>query len=246
MDRTGGKGVVVGNYLVVGGGETAQGAYSRDLLLYDMAANAWSVVSLDIGQNGGVYDIASAGSGVAVAGLASGNNGWVPQFLTVDIPSGSVQAAPKLPANEKVNWIGVAWTGDQLVALALGDGPTRVGLWRPGASEWSDTSDVSADRLRPRAGTHWDEAGVIEWSHGWLVSIGSTGVFIAAPESGETGIPEGLRTTARRICTGQAAVAFGTDSVFVWGGQNCAGESTDAGGPLSTGTQVTFRPSAGR
>lgn len=243
-ERSKGKGVVVGNYLVVGTGSTPQGSHSTTLLIYDIATDTWSAVPLELGELAGVYDIAPAGAGVAVAALER-RKGWIPRFLHVEIPSGRVQTSPDLTLNGTVPWLGVAWTGDQVVALALGDGPTAVGLWRPGASQWSDTSKVPDERLRPRAGTHWHEASAIEWFDGWVVSLGSIGVFVAAPESGDTAIPKPLRTTLGRLCTGEAAIAFSDDSVFVWGGQICAAKSANAGGQSSIGTQVTLRARPG-
>jgi hypothetical protein len=245
-ERSEGKGVVVDNYLVVGAGVTSQASDLALLLVYDISSDAWSTMPLELGRTARVYDLASAGSGVAVAMLESGRSGSTPRFLHVEIPSGRVQMSPDLTSSGKVSWLGVAWTGEQVVALTLGDGgPTSVRLWRPGASQWSDTSDVPRERLQPRAGTYWHEAGAIQWFDGWLVSVGSIGVFVAAPGSAETAIPKAFRTPLRRLCGGEAAIAFSDDSVFVWGGQECSAQSANAGGQVSVGTRVMLRPTPG-
>lgn len=237
----GAKAVLTGHYVVVGAGTTRAGGNPTVILAYDIAADSWLSIPLDLHGMSGVYDIAASGSGVAVAVLDRNQSPKL-RFLHVDIPSGHVEMAPDLKVTGQAVWLGVASGGDQVIAAGLGDGPTQVRLWKPGTSRWADTAEVPKDRLQPRAGIYSDEASAMQWIYGWLVSVGSTGVYIAAPATGETAIPDNLQATFSRLCGGHAAIAFSAASVFVWGGQDCAGNSPNAGGQLNTGARITLRP----
>ncbi|HET7489265.1 MAG TPA: hypothetical protein VFJ85_15140 [Acidimicrobiales bacterium] len=203
-----GKAVVVGGFVVVSGREGPT-PDPRHLLVYDLAADRWTAVPAGVE----VADLAAAGSGVAVAGRQA-------RFAFVAIPDGSVQLLPDLPLrrHELLDLqYAVAWTGSEVLAFA-GRDHTVVGAWRPGRRSWSATTTVRSDHLQVRSGDNWHEAGAVAWHRGWVVSAGISNFYAAAPA---TGLSAALSEAVRRLCPGDAAIAFSDDAVFVWGGTEC-------------------------
>jgi Galactose oxidase, central domain len=236
--RSFGKAVLAQGRMVIGGGQDpTSGPRTESLLVYDLARDRWR--RLPVGDP--VYDLAAVGREVALATIDPATGQL--RFRSVDVGDGRSRLLPDFPVSTRPNTVGVervglAWTGEELLAAVSADGRTRIaGLDAadPDVTDWRLLGTTAAEHFHPAANVQFDpQPAPMAWAGGRLLAFSPSAIEAFTPATGS--LARSTRLPSRSpFCGAGAAVVWTGAGLLGWGGDSCR-----AGGPEQVDTGVRF------
>ncbi|WP_116246063.1 kelch repeat-containing protein [Nocardiopsis sp. FIRDI 009] len=216
--RSQARGVVVGEHVVVGGGDRGRGTDRHDFLVYAPEEDAWDTVALPLdGEPGAaVYDLTAVGDTVVAVG-STGREIFTATFRVGD-EAAAVRVVPEAGGTAAETGLAAGPGGTALLVLCDGETVTRYEIGADGRAEPVDEADHSAFRPAVSVRTALLLSGDMAAVDGTTLLATAPGEFSLWDTAGGRTHREWVRETSD-YCGPLVPVA--EDTLLGWGGRGC-------------------------